>query len=131
MVGGDMCWADPFDDGEAYVNRGAPEMLGMAGLAMMMLNYVLFGLAVVIFGKAMINRTPWLELIAKSFARPWSYGVKGVWQNQRHALDMPLMIAILVAWIFLCQFFNEMGLGVLAMIGLALMAVVFLRMLKE
>jgi len=57
--------------------------------------------------------------------------VQDVWQAQRHGFDMFLMLVILVGWIFLCQFFNEMGLGVLAMIGLALMAVVFLRMLKE
>jgi len=67
---GYMAWVDPFDADEAYVNRGAPEMMGIAGLGMIMLNYVLFSLAIVVFGKAMLNHAPWLERMARIFARP-------------------------------------------------------------
>ena len=31
----DTSWADPLDDGEGYVNRGAPDMLGVSGLALL------------------------------------------------------------------------------------------------
>jgi len=128
MVYGDTAMADPFDADEAYVNRGAPDMLGYAGLAMLMLNYVLFGLAAVVFGKALANKAAWLEYIGHVFAQPWSFAIRK--QQERHAADLPLTIILMVVWIFMCQWLNEFGLGALAMIGLALMAVLFVKSLK-
>jgi len=131
MVYGDTAMADPFDADEAYVNRGAPDMLGYAGLAMLMLNYVLFGIAAVVFGKGLAKKTPWLLKVSQIFAKPWSFGVQKEERDDRHWADMPLTVVIMVLWIFLCQWFNEFGLGAVAMIGLALMAVLVLRMLKD
>ncbi len=121
--------ADPLDAGEGYVNRGAPDMLGYAGLAMLMLNYVLFGLAAVVFGKALVQKAAWLEYIAHMFAQPWSFAIRK--QEQRHWVDLPLTIIFIVVWIFFCQWLNESGLGALAMIGLALMSVLFLKSLRD
>ncbi len=121
--------ADPLDADEGYVNRGAPDMLGYAGLAMLMLNYVLFGLAAVVFGKGLTQKAPWLNYLAQAFAQPWSFAIRK--QQQRHWADLPLTIILIVVWIFACQWLNEFGLGALAMIGLALMAVLFLKSLKD
>jgi len=128
MVCGDTAMADPLDAGEGYVSRGAPDMLGYAGLAMLMLNYVLFGLAAIVFGKALANKAVWLEYTGHVFAQPWSFGVHK--QKQRHWADLPLMVVLMVVWIFMCQWLNEFGLGALAMIGLALMAVLFVKSLR-
>jgi len=128
---GDNAWADPFDADEAYVNRGAPDMLGYTGLALMMLNYVLFGLAVVVFGKALVKGSAWLVYVSQVVSKPWSFGVKRVWQEGRHWSDIPLTVVMVVCWVFLCQFFNEMNMGAVAMIGLAFMAVVLLRLMKD
>jgi len=131
MVCGDAAMADPFDADEGYVNRGAPDMLGYAGLAMLMLNYVLFGLAAVVFGKALANKAPWMKHISRIFSKPWSFGVQKEVRDDRHWADIPLTVVLMILWIFLCQWFNEFGLGAVAMIGLALMAVLVLRMLKD
>jgi len=131
MSHGDIAFCDPFDDGEGYVNRGAPEMLGYAGLAMMMLNYVLFGLAAVVFGKALLNNAPWLVYCSQLFARPWSFGIRKSVEGHRHWLDIPLTVLMIIIWIFICQGFNELGFGSIAMIGLAFMAVLLLKMFKS
>ncbi|MDQ6952432.1 MAG: hypothetical protein Q9M15_02780 [Mariprofundaceae bacterium] len=131
MANGDAAMADPFDADEGYVNRGAPDMLGYAGLAMLMLNYVLFGIAAVVFGKGLAKKTPWLLHISRIFAKPWSFGMQKEVRDDRHWADIPLTVVIMVLWIFLCQWFNEFGLGAVAMIGLALMAVLVLHMLKD
>jgi len=128
---GDAAMADPLDAGEAYVNRGAPDMLGYTGLAMLMLNYVLFGVAAVVFGKALFANAPWLLYISRVFAKPWSFGVRKQWQPGRHWADIPLTVVLMIVWIFICQWFNEFGLGAVAMIGLALMAVLLLRMMRD
>jgi hypothetical protein len=127
----DTAWADPLDDGEGYVNRGAPDMLGMGGLALLMFNYVMFGLAAVVFGRALIQDKPWLQYVSRVVSKPWSFGVRKQWVDGRHWADIPLMIVLIVVWIFICQFFNEMGMGTLAMIGLALMAVTVLKLMKD
>ncbi|MDQ6974851.1 MAG: hypothetical protein Q9M10_08180 [Mariprofundaceae bacterium] len=131
IVYGDTAMADPFDAGEGYVNRGAPDMLGYAGLTMLMLNYVLFGLAAVVFGKGLAKKTPWLVHMSRIFEKPWSFGIQKEERDDRHWADIPLTVLLMVLWIFLCQWFNEFGLGAIAMIGLALMAVFVLRMLKD
>jgi len=128
---GDVAIADPFDADEGYVNRGAPDMLGYTGLAMLMLNYVLFGVAAVVFGKALVAKAAWLQYVSRFFAKPWSFGVRKQWQQGRHWADIPLTVLLMVLWIFLCQWFNEFGLGAVAMIGLALMSVLLLKMLKD
>jgi len=126
----DVAWADPLDAGEGYVNRGAPEMLGIAGLTMMMLNYVLFALAAVVFGRALIRNAPWLLYCSALYARPYSFLLKRE-EMDRHAMDIPLTVVMTVTWIFICQGFNELGLGAVAMIGLAFMAVLVLKILKS
>jgi len=128
---GDAAMADPFDADEGYVNRGAPDMLGYAGLGMLMLNYVLFGVAAVVFGKALVANTAWLQYVSRVFSKPWSFGVRKQWKDGRHWADIPLTVILMVLWIFICQWFNEFGLGAVAMIGLALMAVLLLRMFKD
>jgi len=128
---GDTAMADPFDADEGYVNRGAPDMLGYAGLGMLMLNYVLFGVAAVVFGKALFANAPWLQYVSRVFSKPWSFGVQKHWQGGRHWADIPLTVILMVVWIFICQWFNEFGLGAVAMIGLALMSVLLLKMLKD
>ncbi|MDQ6994691.1 MAG: hypothetical protein Q9M18_03755 [Mariprofundaceae bacterium] len=131
MVCGDTAIADPFDADEAYVNRGAPDMLGYAGLAMLMFNYVLFGLAAYVFGKGFAKKTPWLIQLGKIFSKPWSFGIQKEERDDRHWADIPLMVLLIILWIFLCQWFNEFGLGAVSMVGLALMAILIIRMLKD
>ncbi len=127
----DTSWADPLDDAEGYVTRGAPKMMDTSGLVFLGLDYVCFALAVVFFGRALIQNKPWLQYLSRVVSRPWSFGIGKQWHETRHRADTPLMVMIVVIWIFLCQFLSEMSLGVLAMIGLALLAVVILKFIKD
>ncbi len=126
----DTSWADPLDDAEGYVTRGAPKMMDASGLVFLAFDYICFALAVVFFGRALVQDKSWLQYLSRVIARPWSFGVHQQWHETRHRADTPLMVMMVVIWIFLCQFLSEMSLGVLAMIGLALLAVVMLKLIK-
>jgi len=130
--------ADPLDTGEAYTTRkGPPEWMDGVDFTWLVVDYGLFALAVVLLGWLLLRRP---QLFARfEDAIRWPFGrLLGLASRlpvglRELAQGITLLIALLLvaAWVMFCQWLSHVGLGALAMAGLALLAVVLVRLIKR
>jgi len=129
--------ADPLDKGEAYTTRpGPPEWLDNVDLSLLLVDYGVFALMLIGFGWLLFKRPHYflrLETILKApFQAMFATGKRagGVLEFILQLCSGLLAFVALAAWVFFCQWLKSKGLGALSMIGLALMALMLVRLIR-
>ena len=131
-------YADPLDQGEAYVtHQGAPVWMDGIDFAWLLVDYGMFAIAIITLGWVLMKRPASFERFESMFTAPFR-------RLLRMAARLPvvlrelvqgvvglLVILLIVAWVVLCQWFSHIGFGALAMAGLALEAVILVRLIKR
>lgn len=133
-----MAFADPLDTGEAYTTRkGPPEWMDGVDFTWLLLDYVLFGLAVVLIGWLLIRRPEQFGRFEACIRWPFaslfelSSRLPVVLRELLQFVTILFALLITAAWVMLCQWLNHLHLGALAMAGLALLAVILVRSIKR
>ncbi|MDQ7000495.1 MAG: hypothetical protein Q9M12_06385 [Mariprofundus sp.] len=130
-------WADPLDRGEAYTTRqGPPPWMDNIDFGLLLVDYGIFALTLVALGWLLFKKPDYLHRLESLVRAPFA----AIFAAARRAggvtefiLQMFGGIAVLVtlaAWVFFCQWLKHIGLGALAMIGLAFVALLLVRMIK-
>ncbi|EAU55892.1 hypothetical protein [Mariprofundus ferrooxydans] len=129
--------ADPLDTGEAYTTRQTPpEWMDNVDLSLLLVDYAIFALMLVGFGWLLFKRPHYflkLEAILKAPFKAIFAAGKRAGGVTEFILQMVGGIAVflsLAAWVFFCQWLKSKGLGAFSMIGLALMALMLVRLIK-
>jgi len=131
-------YADPLDRGEAYVTRkGPPEWMDGIDFTWLVVDYVFFAVAIIALGWLVMKRP-------ESFARFENILMAPFRMLLQMAACLPivlrefvqgivglLVIFLIMVWVVFCQWLSHMGFGALAMAGLALEAVVLVRLIKR
>ncbi|RMH52739.1 MAG: hypothetical protein D6682_01360 [Zetaproteobacteria bacterium] len=130
--------ADPLDQGEGYATRGvAPSMLDRGDVALLLVDYGVFALAVVALGWVALRRPGLLLRLEQYLRAPFAAifaaagragGVAGI---VLHLIGVMVVLLALAVWIFACQWLKHAGLGALSMVGLALLALVLVRAIRQ
>jgi len=129
--------ADPLDRGEAYTMRsGPPEWMDNVDLGLLLVDYGIFALTLVALGWLLFKKPDYLHRLESLVRAPFSAiftAAKRVGGVTEFMLQMIGGLAVFVAlavWVFFCQWLKHVGLGALAMIGLAFVALLLVRMIK-
>ena len=132
-----MALADPLDKGEAYTTRqGPPDWMDGVDFTWLIVDYGLFALAVIALGWLLMKRPDLFRAFEKVICSPFRLllGIAAhlpvVLRELLQGITGLLVIALIVAWVFLCQWFSHHGLGAISMAGLALEAVILVRLIK-
>jgi len=132
-----LAWADPLDTGEAYTTRqGPPEWMDKTDFGLLVVDYGMFALIVVALGWLVVKHPQ--RFAAFEHAIQWP--VRSLFAVAKRtggvgALVLQMMgtfigFVVVVAWVFFCQWLKSQGLGALSMAGLALIALMLVRMIK-
>jgi len=130
--------ADPLDRGETYTSRqGPPEWIDGVDVSWLLVDYGVFALIIIALGWTLGKRISAFERF-ESVVR-WPFGLLF-----RLASGMPVILrelvqgvgglfalAGVVAWVMFCQWLKHIDLGAIAMAGLALEAVILVRLIKQ
>lgn len=129
--------ADPLDKGEAYTTRkGPPEWMDNIDLSLLLIDYGVFALMVIAMGWLLIKRPHYFLKLEALIKRPFAAifaAASRAGTVTGFILQMVGGLAAFVAlaaWVFFCQWTKSKGLGALSMIGLALMALMLVRLIK-
>jgi len=131
-------FADPLDKGEAYTTRqGPPEWMDGVDLSWLIVDYGIFALVVISIGWVLSKKVSIFERFESIISWPFSRMLK-------LASRMPIILRelvqgitglgvlfLIVAWVMFCQWLKHHGLGAISMAGLALEAVVLVRLIKQ
>ncbi|TLS66133.1 hypothetical protein FE236_09170 [Mariprofundus erugo] len=130
-------YADPLDKGEAYTTRqGPPEWMDNIDLTLLIIDYGIFALMLIGMGWLLFKRPHYFlkaeALLKKPFAAIFALASRSgtVTGFILQLVGGLLSFAALAAWVFFCQWLKSKGLGAFSMIGLALMALMLVRMIK-
>ncbi len=136
-LGASSSWADPLDTGEAYVDRAAPPAwMDKIDFGLLLVDYGIFALTIVAMGWLLIKRSDLLSRLESRIFAPFSAifaaakRVGGVGELLLQMVGGMALFLALAAWVFFCQWLKHVGLGALSMAGLALVALLLVRMIK-
>jgi len=133
----DLLWADPLDQGEAYAARqGPPVWMDNVDLSLLLVDYGIFALLVVALGWAVVKypqrfvtfETIMLKPILAIFLLAKRVG--GVGEILLQMIGGLAGFILAAAWVFFCQWLKSIGLGAFSMAGLALLALMLVRMIR-
>jgi len=132
-----VAMADPLDKGEAYTTRkGPPEWLDSVDLGLLLVDYGIFALVVIALGWLLFKRPYYflrLESVLKTPFQAIFAAAKRAGGITEFILQLVGGIAVfitLAVWVFFCQWLKSKGLGAFSMIGLAMMALMLVRLIK-
>lgn len=131
-------WADPLDQGEAYTTRqDPPEWMDGVDLTWLIVDYGFFAIAIVILGWVMLKRPEnfaYFEAVITSPFR-WLFnavaGFPVIVKELAQGLIGLVILFTIASWVFFCQWLSHHHLGAISMIGLALLAIVLVRVVKK
>jgi len=130
-------WADPLDRGEAYTTRaGPPEWMDNIDFGLLLVDYGIFALTLIGLGWLLFKRPDYLLRLESVIRAPFAAifvaakRAGGVTEFMLQMLGGVAVFVALVAWVFFCQWLKHVGLGALAMAGLAFVALLLVRMIK-
>ena len=133
-----VAFADPLDRGEAYTTRqGPPEWMDGIDFTWLLVDYGLFALAIVGLGWLLMKRPEQFARFEAVVCWPFSQLLKlashlpVVLRELVQGITWLLVVLLVVAWVILCQWFSHQGFGAIAMAGLALEAVILVRVIKS
>jgi len=131
-------WADPLDRGEAYTERGTPpEWMDGTDFFLLLVDYGGFALTIVLFGWLWSRHQTVVDRVVLMIQRPFSAPFHAADQCSLipslllQGVGVLLAVFALATWVFVCQWLKHQGLGMISMMGLALVALLILRMLKD
>ncbi|HKI61142.1 MAG TPA: hypothetical protein VKA31_02505 [Mariprofundaceae bacterium] len=130
-------FADPLDKGEAYTTRKEPpDWMTGVDISWLLVDYGLFALAVIALGWLLVKKPEQFARFEAIICLPFRTLLKG-------AAKLPILlrelaqglvglgaVLLVVAWVILCQWLKHHGFGGLSMAGLALEAVILVRLIK-
>jgi len=129
--------ADPLDQGEAYTTRqGPPEWMDKTDFGLLIVDYGLFALLVVALGWLVFKHPQRFAAFEKIVQWPiravfsLATRVGGVGEFMLQMIGGLAAFILVVVWVFFCQWLKSKGLGALSMGGLALLALMLVRMIK-
>ena len=131
-------FADPMDKGEAYTTRqGPPEWMDGIDFTWLLVDYGVFALIVVALGWVLTKRISMFERFEAVIYWPFS-------KLMSLASHLPIILRelgqgivglgillLVVAWVMFCQWLYHYGLGAVSMAGLALEAVLLVRVIRQ
>jgi len=130
--------ADPLDKGEAYTTRqGPPEWMDGIDFTWLLVDYGLFALMVIALGWVLTKRITLFErfesIIYWPFVRLFSLASRLpiLLRELAQGIVGLCILFLVVTWVIFCQWLSHQGMGAISMAGLALEAVVFIRVVKQ
>lgn len=139
LLAGTTAFADPLDY-DSYVRQDPRDFwMSRGDFGWLLMDYGLFALSIVAAGWVARKRPDlWLaverRLRAPLAALRAAADARGGWDSVTgtllHAGRILLGVLMLAAWVFVCQWLRHIGLGALAMAGLALAGLVLVRSLR-
>jgi len=130
-------FADPLDKGEAYTTRqGPPEWMDGVDISWLIVDYGLFALAIIGIGWLLMKKPEHFARFETIICLPFRIMMQGaaklpfLLRELAQGLVGLSVILLIVAWVILCQWLKHHGLGGLSMAGLALEAVILVRLIK-
>lgn len=131
-------FADPLDKGETYtIRQGPPEWMDGVDLAWLIVDYGIFALMIVAIGWVLTRRISIFERFETIISWPFSRMLQGasrlpvILRELAQGLTGLAVLFLVVAWVIFCQWLKHQGLGAISMAGLALEAVVLVRLIKK
>ncbi len=132
-----VAYADPLDRGEAYTTRQSPpKWMDGVDFTWLIVDYGLFALTVALLGWVLMRRPAIFEKFEALISSPFRLMFAG-------ALHLPILVRelaqgiiglsillLIVAWVFLCQWLSHHSFGAVSMAGLALEAVILVRLIR-
>jgi len=137
-----ICWpgiamADPLDRGEAYTMRsGPPEWMDNVDLGLLLVDYGIFALTLIGLGWLLFKKPDYLyrleSVVRAPFAAIFTAAKRagGITEFMLQLFGGFAVFISLGVWVFFCQWLKHIGLGALAMIGLAFVALLLVRIIK-
>jgi len=129
--------ADPLDKGEAYTTRsGPPEWMDNVDLGLLLVDYSIFALTLIGLGWLLFKKPTYLARLESVVRAPFAAifaAAKRAGGVTEFVLQLFGGIAVFIslgAWVFFCQWLKHIGLGAFAMIGLAFVALLLVRLIK-
>lgn len=129
--------ADPLDSGEAYTTRtGTPEWMTTGDFAWLVAEYGMFALMLIGLGWLLFKRPSLFITIESALKAPFSAmfsaarEVGGLGEIVLQLIATFAAFIAIAAWVFFCQWLKSIGLGPVSMLGLALLALMLVRMIK-
>jgi len=129
--------ADPLDRGEAYTTRsGPPQWMDNVDLGLLLVDYGIFALTLIGLGWLLFKKPEYLTRLEAVVRAPFAaiFAVArrtgGVTEFVLQLFGGIAVFIALAAWVFFCQWLKHIGLGALAMIGLAFAALMLVRLIK-
>jgi len=130
-------WADPLDQGEAYVTRqGPPVWMDKMDFSLLIVNYAVFALALIALAWLVFKRPQYLQRLESFILTPFrailarAKRTGGMIGEFLHVVTGLLAFVSLAAWVFFCQWLKYQGLGAISMVGLAFGALMLVRLVK-
>ncbi|OIO70217.1 MAG: hypothetical protein COW19_08140 [Zetaproteobacteria bacterium CG12_big_fil_rev_8_21_14_0_65_55_1124] len=131
-------FADPLDKGEAYTTRqGPPEWMDGVDLSWLLVDYGIFALMIVAIGWVLTKRITAFERFESVIRWPFSQMLKLashlpiILRELAQGITGLIILFLIVAWVIFCQWLKHQGLGAISMAGLALEAVILVRLIKQ
>jgi len=138
LVNSMLAAADPLDQGEAYTTRSTPpQWMDNIDLSLLLLDYGIFAMALIALGWLLFKKPDHLLRLERWVHRPFraiftaAKKAGGVTEFVLQVIGGAAIFVTLVSWVFFCQWLKHVGIGALAMIGLALLAVLLVRAIKN
>ncbi|OIO66249.1 MAG: hypothetical protein CO186_09450 [Zetaproteobacteria bacterium CG_4_9_14_3_um_filter_49_83] len=132
-----LAFADPLDKGEAYTERQEPpDWMDGIDFTWLIVDYGLFALAVIGLGWLLLKRAAWFTAFERVLFSPFRFLLRlasrlpVIARELLQGITGLLVLLLIVAWVFLCQWLSHHELGAIAMAGLALEAVILVRLIK-
>jgi len=129
--------ADPLDKGEAYTTRqGPPDWMDGVDFTWLLVDYSLFALAILALGWMLMKRPEHFSRFEDVLKAPFRLLFSGaghlpiILRELAQGLIGLGIFFLVVAWVILCQWLSHQGLGAFSMAGLALEAVILVRLIR-
>jgi len=130
--------ADPLDTGEAYTTRkGPPDWMSGIDFTWLLVDYIVFAIMVFALGWVLAKRISVFERFETILYWPFTHlfslasHLPILLRELAQGIIGLAILFLVVAWVFFCQWLSQQGLGAISMAGLALEAVVFIRVVKQ
>lgn len=131
-------FADPLDKGEAYTTRqGPPPWMDGVDVGWLIVDYGIFALMIVAIGWVLSRRISMFESFEAFISWPfrWMFRLASrlpiILRELAEGISGLAILFLIVAWVMFCQWLKHQGLGAISMAGLALEAVVLVRLIKN
>ncbi len=130
-------YADPLDRGEAYTTRqGPPDWMNGVDLTWLIVDYGLFAVVIIALGWVLMRRPHLFAGFESALKAPFAALLAGavhlpvILRELAQGIVGLMVLALIVAWVLLCQWLSHIGMGGLSMAGLALEAVILVRLIR-